>query len=92
MNTSSGSIKSEQITSAKRSYHHLQRSSPMQNLTNNELFELKSALHESCSYWHDVYMKVAEGKANHVTIEAAQAVINSRKKLLEHIETMQDKL
>jgi len=64
----------------------------MQQLTYNELFELKSALHESCSYWHDVYMKVAQGKANHVTTEAAQAVINSRQKLLEHIEAMQAKL
>lgn len=64
----------------------------MQQLTYNELFELKCALHESCSYWHEVYMKVADGKANHVTMEGAQTVINSRQRLLEHIEAMQAKL
>jgi len=64
----------------------------MQQLTANELFELKCALHESCSYWHDVYMKVADGNANHVTMEGVQTVINSRQKLLEHIEAMQAKL
>lgn len=64
----------------------------MQQLTPNELFELKCALHESCSYWHDVYMRVAKGQANHVTLEGTQLVINSRQKLLEHIEAMQAKL
>ena len=64
----------------------------MQQLTPNELFELNSALHESCSYWHEVYMKVANGKANHLTMEGVQRVINSRRKLLEHIKTMQAKL
>jgi hypothetical protein len=64
----------------------------MQQLTPNELFELKCALHESCSYWHNVFMRVAEGKDSHVTMEGAQTVINSRQKLLEHIEAMQAKL
>lgn len=64
----------------------------MQQLTYNELFELKCALHESCSYWHDVFMKVANGELDHVTMEGAQTVINSRQKLLEHIEAMQAKL
>jgi len=64
----------------------------MQQLTPNELFELKCALHESCSYWHDVFMKVADGKATHMTMKDAQTVISSRQKLLEHIEAMQAKL
>jgi hypothetical protein len=37
-------------------------------------------------------MKVAKGQANHVTLEGTQLVINSRQKLLEHIEAMQAKL
>jgi hypothetical protein len=37
-------------------------------------------------------MKVANGELNHVTMEGAQTVINSRQKLLEHIEAMQAKL
>ena len=64
----------------------------MQQLTRSELFELNCALHESCSYWHDVYMKVANGEATHVTLEDTELVINSRRKLLEHIKAMQAKL
>jgi hypothetical protein len=64
----------------------------MQQLTRSELFDLNCALSESCSYWHDVYMKVANGEANHVTLEDTQLVINSRRRLLEHIRAMQAKL
>jgi hypothetical protein len=63
-----------------------------QQLTPNELFELKCALHESISYWHDVYIKVLNGSATHVTLEGTELVLDNRRKLLEHIEAMQAKL
>jgi hypothetical protein len=37
-------------------------------------------------------MKVANGEATHVTLEDTELVINSRRKLLEHIKAMQAKL
>lgn len=61
-------------------------------LTPNELFDLKCALHESISYWHDIYMKVANGKVNYVTLEGTELVLDNRRKLLKHIEAMQAKL
>jgi len=63
-----------------------------QQFTSHQLFELRCALNESCSYWHDIYIRVLNGSATHVTLEGTKLVLDNRQKLLEHIEAMQAKL
>ena len=63
-----------------------------QQFTSHELFELRCALNESISYWYDVYIRVLNGSANHLTLEGTKLVLDNRQKLLEHIEAMQAKL
>ena len=63
-----------------------------QQFTPHQLFELHCAVSESCSYWHDIYIKVLNNSATHVTLEGTKLVLDNRLKLLEHIEAMQAKL
>jgi hypothetical protein len=63
-----------------------------EQFTPHQLFELRCALNESTSYWHDIYIRVLNGSATHVTLEGTKLVMDNRQKLLEHIETLMDKL
>jgi len=57
-------------------------------LTKDELFDIKLALFEASSYWHDNFMKAADNR-NMDGMRGAKLVIQRRQELIERIESLQ---